>query len=181
MKSLEKIILHPIRMRIIQMVAQQQTATVAALAEAMADIPRSTIYHHMGILCENQILYVAREQKVRGTYEKEYGLNYDRIEVPAENPESAASAMLLKLYADFGSYFAGPDSDPVRDQLFLSVNTLMLGDDEFEECKEELFRMIQKYANRPAAKNRRPRMLSVISSPCTGERTADSGEEEGES
>ena len=73
MKDMEKIIFHPIRMRIIQMIAQSRTATVAALAEGLADIPRSTIYHHMGILCENQILHVVREQKVRGTYEKEYG------------------------------------------------------------------------------------------------------------
>ena len=43
MKDMEKIIFHPIRMRIIQMIAQSRTATVAALAEGLADIPRSTI------------------------------------------------------------------------------------------------------------------------------------------
>lgn len=178
MKNIEKIILHPIRMRIIQLVAQHRTATVAALADAMADIPRSTIYHHMGILCDNQVLKVVREQKIRGTYEKEYGLNYDKIAAPAENPERAVSNMLLKLYADFTSYYASPNPDPVKDQLFLTVNTLMLSDDEFEGCREELFGIIQKYMNRPAGKNRRPRMLSLVSSPCTGEWHADSFMEE---
>ena len=178
MKDMEKIIFHPIRMRIIQMIAQSRTATVAALAEGLADIPRSTIYHHMGILCENQILRVVREQKVRGTYEKEYGLNYDEIAVPAENTERAVSNLLLKLYAGFRSYFAVPNQDPVRDQLFLSVNTLMLADEEFEDCRRELFDVIQTYMNRPAAENRRPRLLSVVSAPCAGEQKGGSEKEE---
>lgn len=165
MKDPEKIILHPIRMRIIQLIAQQRTMTVASLADTMTDIPRSTIYHHVGILCENHILQIVREQKVRGTYEREYGLNYEQIAVPEERQKSAALSMLLKLYADFSSYFSVPDRDPVRDQLFLTVNTLMLTDEEFDTCKEELFGIIQKYINLEGDQRRRPRMLSLISSP----------------
>ncbi|WP_373266028.1 helix-turn-helix domain-containing protein [Hungatella hathewayi] len=165
MKDPERIILHPIRMRIIQLIAQQRTMTVASLADTMTDIPRSTIYHHVGILCENHILQIVREQKVRGTYEREYGLNYEQIAVPEERQKSAALSMLLKLYADFSSYFSVPDRDPVRDQLFLTVNTLMLTDEEFDTCKEELFGIIQKYINLEGDQRRRPRMLSLISSP----------------
>lgn len=88
------------------------------------------------------------------------------------------SNLLLKLYAGFSSYFAVPNQDPVRDQLFLSVNTLMLADEEFEDCRRELFDVIQTYMNRPAAENRRPRLLSVVSAPGAGERKDGSEKEE---
>lgn len=165
MKNPEKVILHPIRMRIIQLVAHQRATTVAALANAMSDIPRSTIYHHVSILCDNHILQVVREQKVRGTYEREYGLNYDEVMVQEKEQENASLNMLLKLYSDFSTYFAASGANPVRDQLFLSTNTLMLSDEEFVSCKEELFFIIQKYLNLEANQNRRPRSLTLISSP----------------
>lgn len=178
MKDIEKILMHPIRMRMIQLIAQQKATTVAALAGAMADVPRSTIYHHIAILLENQILQVMKEHRVRGTYEREYGLNYDRIAIPTEKLESTVSNLLFKLYADFCSYFARPHPDPLRDQLFLSVNTLMLSDEEFETCKTELFRIVQKYCNLPAQPNRSARSLTVISSPSVEEQTTDTSKED---
>ena len=54
----------------------------------------------------------------------------------------------------------------------------MLADEEFEDCRRELFDVIQTYMNRPAAENRRPRLLSVVSAPCAGEQKGGSEKEE---
>lgn len=54
--------------------------TVSSIADTMGDIPCSMIYRHVKISSENNVLVVVREEKVRGTYEREQAfLNRMRV------------------------------------------------------------------------------------------------------
>ncbi len=66
----------------------------------------------------------------QGKYEREYALNIDNVYDQEGHLEEQISAMLLKLFSDFSNYFKSPDPRPVQDKLFLSINSLMLSDDE---------------------------------------------------
>lgn len=171
---MQKTMLHPIRVRIIQLLAYNHSLTVAALADLMTDVPRPTIYRHIHILYENNIITVVKEQKIRGTYEREYGLNVNYEYAAAGKEGEIVSGLLLKLFSDFSSYFES-QAAPVEDKLFFSVNSMLLTDDEMESMKEEMFDVIKKYMNYLPQDGRKTRTISMISSPCS---KADFKEEE---
>ena len=161
----EEIFLHPIRTRIIQLVANHTSMTVSAIADAMNDIPRSTIYRHVKILSEHNVLVVVKEEKVRGTYEREYAFNSEVLNMQGNEAHKAAYSFLLKVLFDFNEYFKMPDADPIQDQIFLSQNTLLLSDKEFEQLKVDIYGVIKAYLNFAPHHERKARNISVISSP----------------
>ena len=83
--------------------------------------------------------------------------------------------MLLKLFSDFSNYFKSPDPRPVQDKLFLSINSLMLSDDEFEEFKDEIYEVVKKRLSFRAEKGRKTRNISIISSPCNTAEITEEG------
>ena len=103
---LYEIFLHPIRTRIIQLVANHTSMTVSAIADAMDDIPRSTIYRHVKILSENNVLIIVKEEKIRGTYEREYAFNYELMNTQDNKEDQAVFAFLLNVFFDFNEFFA---------------------------------------------------------------------------
>ena len=161
----EEIFLHPIRTRIIQLVANHTSMTVSAIADAMNDKPRSTIYRHVKILSENNVLVVVKEEKIRGTYEREYAFNSEVLNMQCNEAPKAAYAFLLKVLFDFNEYFKTPDANPIEDQIFLSQNTLLLSDEEFEQFKLDIYEVVKTYLNFAPHHERKVRNISIISSP----------------
>lgn len=167
MKNLQEVLLNPVRMRIVQHLAFLNSATVTHLSELMSDVPRTTLYRHMNVLLEWEVLTVLNEKQKRGTVEREYTLNNKKmqqtlLQTPAQQ---SASAFLIQLLSDFERYFQTPQNNAIQDGLFLTENSLLLSDTEFEECTKQVFDVITKYLNYSAKEGRKPRMLSVISSP----------------
>lgn len=162
---MKEFILHPIRIRMIQLLAYHPSMTVTALAESMSDIPRSSIYRHMHILSENKIVNVVKEEKIRGTYERAYALNTDRGQTSEDQAEKDVSGLLLKLFSDFSRYFRSADASPLDDKLFCSTNSLLLSDEEFELFKDEIYGVMKKHINLLPENGRKTRTISIISSP----------------
>lgn len=160
------ILLNPIRMRIIQHMSDKKARTVGSLSELMNDIPRTTLYRHINILHEQGYLTVTNEIRVRGTYEREYMLNLEALqEVVAEEAiQENVNVFLLKLLADFDRYFK-EKGNPMKDRLFLSANNLLLSDSEYELFIDDIFEVVKKHVNYEPNQERKPRMLSIISSP----------------
>lgn len=160
------ILLNPVRMRIIQHMADKKGKTVGSLSELMSDIPRTTLYRHINILFEHGYLAVSKETRIRGAYEREYMLNFEAIhEVSADDSiEKNVNVFLMKLLSDFDRYFK-EKRNPIEDRLFLSSNTLLLSDSEYELFIDEIFEVTKKYINFEPNRERKQRTLSIISSP----------------
>lgn len=160
------ILLNPVRMRIIQHMADKQGRTVGSLSELMSDIPRTTLYRHINMLCEHGYLLVSKETRIRGAYEREYVLNLEALQETAEEEsiEQNVKLFLMKLLSDFDRYFKGK-GNPVQDRLFLSSNTLLLSDHEYNQFIDELFEVVKKHLNFEPNPERKQRTLSIISSP----------------
>lgn len=175
MKNLEDVLLNPVRMRIVQHLSYLKTATVGKLVELMNDVPRTTLYRHINMLCDRGLLTVVKEEKVRGTYEREYALNTDKLHEDLEGNtiEKSVYTLMVKLLADFEAYFKTQGTDPIKDRLFLAENTLLLSDTEFGQFTGELFAVVKKYMNFTAEPERKPRVISIISSPCNEKENSD--------
>lgn len=167
MKDMNKILLNPIRMRIIQYLATNKTVTASELVTIMNDIPRTTLYRHINILQESNILTIISENRIRGTVEKVYSLNFSTItsKNTIENAPNNAYGFLMKIYADFEQYFKKADADLGKDKLFLNKTVLLMSDEEYDDFLKELGNLMVKHINNKPSADRKPRNFSVISSP----------------
>lgn len=177
MQNKVDVILNPVRMRIIQYAAQNQPMTVAQIARALPDVSKATLYRHMRILTENQVLQVVGEEKIRGTFEQSYSLNKGKINATGQESRCELQAlvysMLTKLITQFTEYFNRDLTCPVKDKLFLSTNTLFLDNDDFDSFTQETFAIIEKYSRLPFKDNSKTRMITVVSSPVSHEETEE--------
>jgi len=162
--------LNPVRMRIIQELASRQSLTATELCERICDVPRTTMYRHIGVLLDNGIVSVVSEKRIRGSLERSLALNVGEItgNNSLENASQRTLGFLMNRYARFHKYFSGAHPDPGKDKIFLNTTVLMMDDAEFEQFLSELQGLLRKYSL-GAAEGRRPRDISVISAPAEGD------------
>src|SRR3712207_9270812 len=68
------LLLHPVRLRIVQAFLGDRTLTTADLHAELPDVPVATLYRHVGVLAEAGVLEVVGERRVRGSTERTYRL-----------------------------------------------------------------------------------------------------------
>ena len=73
MASQRDLLLHPIRMRIVQLLARQPL-TIQAMGRLIPDVPQATLYRHVNTLVKTDFVTVLEEHQKRGTVERVYGL-----------------------------------------------------------------------------------------------------------
>ena len=160
-----EILMNPVRMRIVQCFLAHETATSAEISGWLSDIPRATLYRHINVLAENEILTIVNKTKIRGATERTFTLNYQKIsETSGGNASQKAFSILMGLYRDFDHYFSSESPDPVRDYVFLKTDEMMLNDREYNAFLVEMLELIKAYSGR-SEEGRTLRRLSMISAP----------------
>ena len=153
-------------MRIIQEMATRRSITAGELCAAIPDVPRTTLYRHVAVLIENDIVSVVSEKKIRGSLERTLALNVAELgrHNTRENAAKNALAFLLNRYARFHAFFSRPDADSGRERIFMNGTVMMMDDAEFDRFLEDLRKLLVAYSLGPR-EGRKPRDISVISSP----------------
>jgi len=166
MKNINEIMLNPIRMRIVQELSSGQSITSTELCKRISDVPRTTMYRHISILIDNNILSIISEKKVRGSLERTMALNITEITKhnTIENATQNAFGFLMTNYAKFHKYFNGQNPNTAKDKVFLNNTVLMMSDTEFDQFIEDLRKLILKYSFE-STDRRKARDISIISSP----------------
>ena len=166
MNNINEVMLNPVRMRIIQTLAEKKNMTATEICEKLSDIPRTTLYRHIKILLDNDILSVISEQKIRGSLERTLAINVQEIvnHNTLENAAQNAFTFLMKKYAMFQNYFKDENSNPAKDKIFLNNTILMMTDDEFDHFLSELRGLLMKYSF-DFSNGRKARDISIISAP----------------
>lgn len=158
--------LHPVRLRIVQALATRESVNATELCELINDVPRTTLYRHINILLNSAILSVVAETKLRGSLERTLALNKGELSKrnTRENVPENALRFLMDRYAKFHRYFSRERPNAGRELYFFNTTILMMDDAEFDRFLSELRELLLKYSFE-TAKGRKPRDISIISSP----------------
>ena len=143
------LLLHPVRLRIVQAFLGDRTLTTADLRSELSDVPAATLYRHVGVLAGAGVLAVVGERRVRGAAERSYRLVTEAASVGAADAAAmsvdehrrAFATFVAALLADFDRYAdaaAGPGLDPAADGVGYRQLALWLDDAEFTELVTEL-------------------------------------------
>ncbi|MGH8881714.1 MAG: helix-turn-helix domain-containing protein, partial [Stackebrandtia sp.] len=132
------LLLHPIRLRIVHAMSGGHTRTTAELCAGLPDVPRTTLYRHVGLLSDAGVLEVVAEQRVRGVVERHYRLHRERAAIEPEAGGSMSlddhrrgfTAATAALLAEFSAYLDRPGADPIADSVGYRQGTLWLSPDE---------------------------------------------------
>ncbi|WP_106400143.1 helix-turn-helix domain-containing protein [Actinocorallia populi] len=172
------LLLHPIRLRIVHAVSGG-TRTTSELCARLPDVPKTTVYRHVGLLAEGGVLEVADEQRVRGAVERHYRLRAERTEIDGaamtadEHRQGFASAVAA-LLAEFGAYLDRDGADPFADRVGYRQGVLWLDRDELTGLIDDLRAVFAARSANGPAPGRAPHLTSLILFP-TGEPQRESG------
>jgi AcrR family transcriptional regulator len=164
------LLLHPVRLRIVQAFLGDRALTTSALAAELADISPASLYRHVARLVDAGVLAIVAERRVRGAVERTYVLRVTAARITADQVEQMSAdehrqafmAFVAGLLGDFDRYLARGDVDPARDGAGYSLAGLWLDDAEFAELQRDLARVFQPRAANPPKPGRKRRILGYV-------------------
>jgi DNA-binding transcriptional ArsR family regulator len=167
------LLLHPVRLRILQASLDGHPRTTTQLRRQLPDIAPATMYRHVAVLAEAGVLEVVAETRVGGIMERTYRLSWDRAEIDAadraamthDDHRRAFTAFTGSLLADFDQYLAREPLDPTADGVTYQQAALWLTDEELAELLTELRTAVTKRVGREPRPDRTCRVVSLVSLP----------------
>jgi DNA-binding transcriptional ArsR family regulator len=164
------LVLHPVRLRIIQAFLGDRALTTSELREELGDVPAASLYRHVAKLVDAGVLSVVAERRVRGAVERTYVLRTSAASVrvdeladmSADEHRQAFLAFVAGLIADYDRYLARGDIDLVRDGVTYRMAGLWLDDAELAELARDFYAVLQPRLANPPRKGRRRRLLGTV-------------------
>ncbi|WP_410626543.1 helix-turn-helix domain-containing protein [Amycolatopsis sp. cmx-8-4] len=165
------LLLHPVRMRILQALFDADPLTTAQLRERIPDVAPATMYRQIAVLAEAGVLEVARERRVRGTIERSYRVRKKEAVVDPEARAAMSKEDHLRSYTtfaasllgDFDRYLAHPGADPHADGVVYRQAAVWLTDEEFAVMVEEIEKaVVSRFENVREGRIRRVVSLVVV-------------------
>ncbi|WP_326948359.1 helix-turn-helix domain-containing protein [Amycolatopsis sp. NBC_01307] len=165
------LLLHPVRMRILQALFDADPLTTAQLRERIPDVAPATMYRQIAVLAEAGVLEVAQERRVRGTIERSYRVRKEEAVVDPEARAAMSKEDHLRSYTtfaasllgDFDRYLAHPDADPHADGVVYRQAAVWLTEEEFAAMVEEIEKaVVSRFENVREGRIRRVVSLVVV-------------------
>lgn len=168
--SRTKLILHPVRMKIIQSLINGKQLTVQQISDRVQDVPQATLYRQLTTLLEADLIQVVQENQIRGTIEKVYALKEQTIN-SQEEFLNLSKEEHLELFLTFMTHLLGlyenylnqGDVDLLNDGVGYRIAKLYLSDEEYMELVKNIGSLIQKAAlNEPAPERKAKNLATII-------------------
>ncbi|MCG5435405.1 helix-turn-helix domain-containing protein [Micromonospora foliorum] len=165
------LLLHPVRMRILQTLFDTDPLTTTQLRDRLPDIPPATMYRHIAVLAEAGVLEVVDERRVRGTVERSYRVRQDqgtispaaRAAMTRDDHRRAYTTFAASLLGDFDRYLAHEHADPHRDGVVYRQAAVWLTDEEFATMVAEIeHAVVSRTGNTRDGRTRRVVSLVVV-------------------
>jgi hypothetical protein len=165
------LLLHPVRLRIVQAFLGDRALTTTQLNAELSDVPAASLYRHVARLVAAGVLQVVAQRRVRGAVERTYVLRLAAARVGLDELAAMGTddyrqmfmAYAAGLLADFDRYLQRAEVDLVKDGVAFGIEGLWLDDAEFAELMQELYRVLQpRRANAPKPGRRRRLLASVL-------------------
>ncbi len=167
------LLLHPVRLRIIQAMLGRDALTTRELGERLPEIAPATLYRHVGALVDADVLTVVAERKVRGTIERTLRVREDRTSVDTDDGALDSEALrggflayLASLAAAFDGYLDGNRRTLEEDLVGFRQVAVHATDDEWRAAlagvRAAVAPLLERNDSPPGA---RRRILATVSLP----------------
>ena len=163
------VLLHPVRLRIVQTVAGRRL-TASAIAEALGDVPQASLYRQINTLFEAGVLAIAETRPVRGATERVYVLAEgagslapaDLAGASREDHLRYFTIFVAGLIGDFARYLDSGSPDFLADGAGYRQVPLELTDDELAELSGRINAAVAPALHNAPAPERRRRMFTSV-------------------
>ncbi len=170
------LLLHPVRLRILQSFLGDRALTTSQLNAELADVPPASLYRHVARLVEGGVLQVVAERRVRGAVERTYVLRLASARVGLDELATMSvddlrqmfTGFVAGLLGDIDRYLRRGDVDLVRDMVSFGAEGLWLDDAEYRELLIDLYRVLDSRRRNTPGKGRRRRILASMLLPGDG-------------
>lgn len=164
-----KLLLHPVRLRILQAALGRQV-TAASLGAALPDVPTASLYRHIAALVDAGVLVVVAERAVRGATERTLEVALPAASLGAEDIAGLTATQHLDAITAFlggvlqaaAGYLDADDADPARDGFGYRQVALWADDDELAALVGALREVVAAAAERGPGEGRRRRVLTTV-------------------
>ncbi|WP_329106225.1 helix-turn-helix domain-containing protein [Micromonospora sp. NBC_01699] len=164
------LLLHPVRMRILQALFDADPLTTAQLRERLPDIPPATMYRQIAVLADAGVLEVVEEKRVRGTVERSYRVRKGeavvdpaaRAAMTREDHLRAFTMFSASLMTDFDRYLAHEDADPHSDGVVYRQAAVWLTREEWTALIEEIESAVLARVGHDRADGRVRHVISLV-------------------
>lgn len=171
------LMLHPVRLRIVNAFAGGDTLSTAELRARLPQVAQATMYRHVAQLVRGGLIEVEEEVPVRGVVERRYRLRVARARIDAQagagmtraEHRKAFAAAVGALLMDFDAYIARPSAQPLTDRVGYRQGTVWLRPDEADDLARAVGRALAACSNNGPGKGRRPYRVSPILFPLAGD------------
>ena len=165
-----ELLLHPVRVRIVHAMSGGRILTTSDLCARLPDVPKTTLYRHVGLLAEAGLLEVEGEQRVHGAVERRYRLRRERAVIDRDAAASMSlddhrhgfAAAMAALLAEFNAYLDREDADPTADSVGYRQIPLWLNQNELAELISEVRSAVVSRMDNEPAQDRSLYLLSPI-------------------
>lgn len=168
------LIVHPIRLRLIQSFSPGQCLTANQLAARLPDIPPATLYRHLRALVRGGVLRVVELRSVRAAQEKVYSLVEGAANVGPSESRATAPADHLRhftvflglLRGDFQRYVGGKSRlDLAKDGVLYYQIPLYLSDAEQHRFVNDLKALLDPLRKQEPNGSRTRRLVNLVTIP----------------
>lgn len=164
------LVLHPVRLRVIQALLGDRRLTTGQIAAELPDVSTATLYRHISTLASGGVLEVVDERRVRGAVERTYRLHVDAAHVSgadlagmtADEHKQGFAGFVAGLLAAFDAYADRGDIDLERDRVGYRQTAVWLTDDELDDLLARSRALVGEYAGNTPGPGRTRRVLSTI-------------------
>lgn len=172
MNSKANLILHPVRMKIVQTLIGKKELNVQQIQARLKEVPQASLYRHLNKLLEADVIQVVKENQIRGTVEKIYSLN-ENEQSNIEDLQKLSKDEHLNLFITFMTHVLGQyetylqqeEIDLVKDGVSYRQAMIYLTDQERQEFITELSQVFMKVIENEPTNERRALNISTIMIP----------------
>jgi DNA-binding transcriptional ArsR family regulator len=145
------LILHPVRLRIIQQLSGRQLTT-AELRSALPDVSQATLYRHVAALVSADVVAIVEERRVRGAVERTLALGSRTPTVDAGELHRMESEDLRRSFLSYIAHlsegfdrFAESGDPGLRDYLGFGSVPLYVSTDDLAAIQRSLGDLLAPY------------------------------------
>lgn len=166
------LLLHPIRMRIVTAISNDQV-TAKDVAQALPDIPQTTLYRHIKILLDGGVLEVIDEIPQRGTVERVLGVtappSLTQEDLKGLSKEEyrqifsiIMSNMLNEANSSLNNFTEEEEIDLLGSGFQFSEIRLNLSDEEYETMNQNILELMMTAAQNKPTPDRKRRTFAYF-------------------